>query len=154
MCGRYASLLPAEALRRIFRTVNLLPNIEPSWNVAPTQSAPVVRGHPEIGERHLDLLKWGLLHYCTKEPVRAQRPINARAETVSKSGMFRRAFEQRRAIVPADAFYEWKVVANGKQPYAIARQDGQPTAFAGLWEGFRWPDGTVTRSLRCARRAG
>jgi putative SOS response-associated peptidase YedK len=100
------------------------------------QSAPVVRRHPETGERHLDLLKWGLLPYRTKEPVKALRPINARAETVAKSGMFRLAFEQRRCLVPADAFYEWKVVANGKQPYAIARQDEQLMAFAGLWEGF------------------
>lgn len=48
---------------------------------------------------------------------------------------------------PADAFYEWKVVEGGKQPYAIARQDEQPMAFAGLWESFRWPDETVTRSF-------
>ena len=87
--------LPAEALRRTFQTVNPLLNLEPSWNVAPTQSAPVVRRHPETGERHLDLLQWGLLPYWTKEPVRTQRPINARAETVATSGMFRRAFEQR-----------------------------------------------------------
>jgi putative SOS response-associated peptidase YedK len=59
MCGRYASFLPAEAMRRTFRTVNPLPNLEPSWSVAPTQWAPVVRRHPETGERHLDQLKWG-----------------------------------------------------------------------------------------------
>jgi len=148
MCGRYASYLPAEAIRRTFRTVNPLLSLEPSWNVAPTQLAPVVRRHPETGERHLDLLQWGLLPYFTKDPVHARRPINARAETVATSGMFRRAFELRRAIVPADCFFEWKkVVANRKQPYAIARQDEQPMAFAGLWEGFRWPDGTVTRSF-------
>ena len=134
-------------MRRTFRTVNPLSNLEPSWNVAPTQLAPVVRRHPETGERHLDLLQWGLLPYFTKDPVHARRPINARAETVATSGMFRRAFELRRAIVPADVFYEWMVVANGKQPYAIDRQDQQPMAFAGLWEGFRWPDGTVTRSF-------
>ena len=51
--------LPAEAPRRTFRTVNPPLNLEPSWNVAPTQSAPVVRRHPETGERHLDLLTWG-----------------------------------------------------------------------------------------------
>ncbi len=68
-----------------------------------------------------DLLEWGLLPHWTKEPVKAQRPINARAETVATSGMFRRAFEQRRAIVPADVFYEWKAIDGGKQPYAIAR---------------------------------
>jgi putative SOS response-associated peptidase YedK len=61
--------------------------------------------------------------------------------------MFGRAFELRRAIVPADAFYEWNAIEGGKQPYAIARQNGQSMAFAGLWEGFRWPDGNVTRSF-------
>jgi putative SOS response-associated peptidase YedK len=89
----------------------------------------------------------GLLPYWTKEPTRAQRPINARSGTAAKSGMFRGALSQRRCIVPADAFYEWKVVEGGKQPYAIGRQDGQPMAFAGLWESFRWPDQTVTRSF-------
>jgi putative SOS response-associated peptidase YedK len=92
------------------------------------------------------LLTWGLLPYWTKEPTKAQRPINARSEIVATSGMFKRAFQARRCIVPADVFYEWKAVEGGKQPYAIARQDGQPMAFAGLWEGFRWQDGTVTRS--------
>jgi putative SOS response-associated peptidase YedK len=91
MCGRYASYLPAEAMRRTFRTVNPLLKLEPSWNVAPTQMAPVVRRHPETGERHLDLLQWGLLPHFTKDPVHARRPINARAETVATSGMFRRA---------------------------------------------------------------
>jgi putative SOS response-associated peptidase YedK len=147
MCGRYASFLPAEAVARLFHTVNPLPNFPPTWNMAPTQDAIVVRHHPERGERHLDLLKWGLLPYFTKEPVHAKRPINARAETVATSGMFKSAFARRRCIVPADAFYEWKPVEGGKQPYAIARQDGQPMAFAGLWEGFKWPDGTVLRTF-------
>lgn len=147
MCGRYASFLPAEALARIFGTANPLPNFAPSWNVAPTQDAAVVRRHPQTGHRHLDLLKWGLLPYWTKEPTRAQRPINARSETAPTSGMFRRALAQRRCLVPADAFYEWKAVEGGKQPYAVARQDGQPMALAGLWESFRWPDETVTRSF-------
>ena len=147
MCGRYAAFLPAEAVARLFHTVNPLPNVAPSWNVAPTQSAMVVRRHPESSERHLDLLSWGLLPHWTKDPAGARRPINARAETVATSGMFRSAFAQRRCIVPADAFYEWQARPDGKQPYAIARQDGQPMAFAGLWEGCRLPDGSVVRSF-------
>jgi putative SOS response-associated peptidase YedK len=108
----------------------------------------VVRGHPENAERHLNLLKWGLLPYWSKDPAKAQRPINARAETVGSSGMFRAAFKARRCIVPADAFYEWKATETGKQPYAIARQDDTTLAFAGLWESFRWPDSEeVTRSF-------
>jgi putative SOS response-associated peptidase YedK len=69
--------------------VNPLLNPELSWNVAPTQMAPVVRRHPETGERHLDVLQWGLLPYFTKDPVHTRRPINARGETVAMSGMFR-----------------------------------------------------------------
>jgi putative SOS response-associated peptidase YedK len=102
---------------------------------------------PGTGERHLDLLQWGLLPHFIKDPVHARRPINARAETVATSGMFRDAFARRRHIVPAEVFYEWRVVANGKQPYAIARQDDEPMAFVALWEGFRWPDGNATRSF-------
>jgi putative SOS response-associated peptidase YedK len=117
MCGRYASFLPAEAVASIFGATNPLPNLAPSWNVAPTQTAPVVRRHPETGERHLDLLKWGLLPHWSKEPTKAQRPFSAQCETAAKSGMFRGALAQRRCIVPADAFYEWKVIEGGKQPH-------------------------------------
>jgi putative SOS response-associated peptidase YedK len=107
----------------------------------------VVRRHPQTGQRHLYLLTWGLLPYWTKEPAKARRPINARSETAATSGMFKDALARRCCLVPADAFYEWKGIEGGKQPYAIAREDGQPMAFAGLWESFRWPDETVTRSF-------
>ncbi len=147
MCGRYASFLPAEALSRIFGTRNPLPNITPSWNLAPTQPAPVVRRHPETGERHLDLLTWGFQAHWVLPENTAPRPINARAETVSTSGKFRDAFARRRCIVPADAFYEWMVIEGGKQPYAIARQDGQPMAFAGIWAAYYDVADTVTRTF-------
>jgi putative SOS response-associated peptidase YedK len=88
-----------------------------------------------------------LLPSFTKDPAHAKRLINARGETVTTSGMFRSAFDRRRCLVPADAFYEWMVMEGGKQPYAIARTDDQPMAFAGLWEGFRWPDGSVARTF-------
>jgi putative SOS response-associated peptidase YedK len=64
-----------------------------------------------------------------------------------RSRMFRSAFSKRRCLVPVDAFYEWKTTQGGRRPYAIARQDGQPIAVAGLWEGFRCPDGTILRTF-------
>ena len=99
MCGRYASFLPAEAIARIFGTVNPLPNLEPTWNMAPTRDAPVVRLSKD-GERHLDALKWGLVPYFTKDLKKARKPINARSETIAKSGMFKEAFAKRRCLVP------------------------------------------------------
>ncbi len=147
MCGRYASFLPAEALSRIFGTRNPPPNIEATWNLAPAQLAPVVRRHPETGERHLDLLTWGFLAQWTPAINTTSPPINARAETVATSGMFREAFARRRCIVPADVFYEWRVVKGSKQPYAIARQDGRPMAFAGIWAAHYDLAGTVRRTF-------
>lgn len=88
-----------------------------------------------------------MLPYWTKDRAKAQRPINARAETVTTSGMFKGAFTSRRCIVPAAAFYEWRKTGGPKQPFAFARQDGQPLALAGLWEGFREPSGEVTRTF-------
>jgi putative SOS response-associated peptidase YedK len=147
MCGRYASFLPPEAIARFFRTVNPLPNLPPSWNVAPTQQAMVARRHSETGDRYLDLLKWGLVPYFTTDLKPARRPINARAETVATSSMFRGALAKRRCLVPAGAFYEWRTEPTGKQPYAIARTDGDPLVFAGLWEAWRYPDGEILRTF-------
>ena len=59
---------------------------------------------------------------------------------------FRDAFARRRCIVPIDGFYEWQAGPDGKQPYAIARADGAIMALAGLWEGWRGPDGQTIRS--------
>jgi putative SOS response-associated peptidase YedK len=73
----------------------------------------------------------------------ARKPINARSETAGSSGMF----AARRCLVPANAFYEWKALPDGKQPYAIARVDGAPVTFAGIWEGWRAPDGEVVRTF-------
>ena len=147
MCGRFASQLPAEFFARLFGTTGDLPNTAPSWNVAPTQAAMIVRRHPETGERRLDALRWGLVPHFTKDLKACKRPINARAETVGSSGMFRGALAARRCLVPADAFYEWRGVPDGKQPYAIARTDGAPLAFAGLWESWRDPAGEVLRTF-------
>jgi putative SOS response-associated peptidase YedK len=147
MCGRYVVATPPDELQRLFGTVNDLPNFAPTWNMAPTRQAPVVRLHPEGEARHLDLLRWGLLpHWVKGDPKKVRQPINARAETVATSPMFRDAFARRRCIVPIDAFYEWQVLPEGKLPHAVARADGQVMALAGLWEGWRGEGGEVVRS--------
>jgi putative SOS response-associated peptidase YedK len=140
MCGRYASFLPAEALARMFGTVNPWPNFEVTWNMAPTRDAPVVRLARD-GQRHLDALKWGLIPYFTKDLKKARKPINARSETIATSGMFRKAFARRRCLVPAPIYYEWRDDPDGKTPFAVARVDGEPVVFGGVWEEWRSPEG-------------
>ncbi len=147
MCGRFATQLSPELVARLFRTSGDVPNIAPNWNIAPTDPAMVIRRDPDSGERHLGVLRWGFVPFSTKDLKKAPRPINARAETVAGSSLFRTAFARRRCLVPADAFYEWKTLPDGKQPYAIARTDGAPLALAGIWESWRDKSGETLRSF-------
>jgi putative SOS response-associated peptidase YedK len=48
-----------------------------------------------------------------------------------------RAFRKRRCLIAADGFYEWRKTAKPKLPFAIARKDGRPFTFAGLWENWK-----------------
>jgi putative SOS response-associated peptidase YedK len=148
MCGRYASVLPAERLAQIFAATPPAATPGPRWNLTPGQEAPVVRHDPRAGVRKLDLLRWGLVPHWVRDPHAGRHPINARAETAATAPMFRDAFARRRALIPAQAFYEWRRTENGaKQPFAIARRDGETLAFAGLWEGWRSLEGEVLRSF-------
>ncbi len=132
MCGRYSITLPTEALRSLFDVDSML-NLQPRWNMAPTQDAPVVRLGSE-GQRQLAMMRWGLVPSWAKEIEIGARMINARRETVAEKPPFRAAFRSRRCLIPADRFYEWRTEAGHKQPYRVVRKDRAPFAFAGLWE--------------------
>lgn len=150
MCGRYFLQRGPASIATHFETVSPLPNFPATWNLAPTQDGLVVRRHPETGARHLDALRWGLVPRWAKDPSIGARMINARAESLAEKPAFRDAFRKRRCLVPADGFYEWHREGPGsspKQPYAVALGSGEPMALAGLWEGWRAPDGTVLRSF-------
>lgn len=135
MCGRYSLTTPLEALRRVF-SFEGSPNLQPRYNIAPTQSAPVIRRHPD-GRLLYHELRWGLVPSWSKDMTGAARMINARSETVAEKPAFRAAFSRRRCLVPADGFYEWEKLEDGKkQPWRIVLENREPFAFAGLWE--RW----------------
>lgn len=139
MCGRYVQTSPADALATRFGA-RLPEGIAwtPRWNVAPGTRAPVVRG--EDGEREIALLTWGLLPPWAREDG-ALRPINARAEGLAGKPMFREALRRRRALVPADGFYEWAASGKEKTPWHFRLAGGLPFAFAGLWERRETPGG-------------
>lgn len=138
MCGRYSITTAPEALARLFGTVGPIPNLPPRYNLAPTQDAPVVRRGRD-GLR-LTLVRWGLIPSWSKGPDARFAMINARADTLAAKPAYRNAFRDRRCLIPADGFYEWRVVSGGgKQPMRIVRPDRQPFAFAGIWE--RWSPG-------------
>jgi putative SOS response-associated peptidase YedK len=62
--------------------------------------------------------------------------------------MFKAAFAERRCLVPVTAYYEWRDEPDGsKTPFAVARIDGNPVAFAGIWEKWRAPDGDTLQTF-------
>jgi putative SOS response-associated peptidase YedK len=74
------------------------------------------------------------------------RMINARAETVMEKPAYRSAFRERRCLIVADGFYEWKKEDRGKRPYFLRMRDDRPFAFAGLWETWKSPDNAAIES--------
>jgi putative SOS response-associated peptidase YedK len=161
MCGRFVSVSSPQLLAERFGIdesaipEGRLPEHEADYNVTPRAQVLVVRERPprdeeREAERVLSLVRWGLVPSWAKDLSMGDRMINARAESVAEKPAFRRAFAKRRCIVPADAFYEWKVgerparehgASVGKraprQPFCVRRRDGEPLAFAGLWEIWR-----------------
>lgn len=140
MCGRYALTASSEQLMLLFDLLQVTFDLVPRYNLAPTQLAPVVH-LGEDGLRTLTPMSWGLVPRWAKDRSIGSRLINARGETVAEKPAFRTAFRERRCLVPADGFYEWRRTDTGKQPYFIHRADHSPLVMAGLWETWRAPNG-------------
>ena len=134
MCGRFAFYSPSEATAALFGASGALP-VEARYNIAPSQYIAAIRNDAD-GARELIMLRWGLIPFWAKDPAIGNRMINARAETVAEKPSFRAAYRHRRCLVLADGFYEWHREGSVKTPYYISAADGEPFAFAALWENW------------------
>jgi putative SOS response-associated peptidase YedK len=173
MCGRYSlTTTRVDLARELGLPLEAVPEeLVPRWNIAPTQ--PVAALRPGL---RLDLLQWGLVPGWSKDPSIGSRLINARAETLDEKPSFRDAFRDRRCLVLADGFYEWKPAdadanadanadasadeasgagvkgrrkggrSRGKTPYYIRLKSGGVFTFAGLWAFWRGRDGSEVAS--------
>ncbi|MCY4158768.1 MAG: SOS response-associated peptidase [Bacteroidetes bacterium] len=131
MCGRIAQIGSAEDLIELIGVkegYESISNMPPSYNVAPgNKIIAVLVNH--TGNKSWTILKWGMLPNW----IKVKRPvINARGETIAQKPMFRDAFHQRRILIPVDAYYEWRLIEGGKQPYCIKRKDHAPLLLAGI----------------------
>jgi putative SOS response-associated peptidase YedK len=146
VCGRYVQVSSPTILAERFHVDEIaVPEPpEPDYNVAPRKEvlSVVQRGRPAGSApgpgRYLEQMRWGLVPSWADAPSMGDRLINARAESVAEKPAFKTAFRKRRCILPADGFYEWeKLPGRRKQPVFVHRRDGEPIAFAGLWEVWR-----------------
>jgi putative SOS response-associated peptidase YedK len=145
MCGRYSTPQQSEAER--FFAVHLLHwQFERSYNVAPSQSVPVIRSAD--GQREGVMMRWGLVPFFAKGITPKYSTINARIETIETAACYRGPWRRaQRCIVPAAGFFEWHLQAGGgKQPFYIQAADQPMFAMAGLWDRSRSEDGGVIES--------
>jgi putative SOS response-associated peptidase YedK len=138
VCGRYAFFAPRALIERAFGLSDA-PEVEPRYNIAPTQYVPIVRVDRD-GRRVLRMVRWGLVPWWAREESVGNRMINARCESLSRNAAFRDAFEERRCLVPASGFYEWSREGGARIPHYLSRTDGEPFALAGLWARWRSRD--------------
>lgn len=145
MCGRFVQSDTADRYAQYFDVEEIATeSLKPSWNVAPTDPIYAIAEHE--GVRRLGQFRWGLIPFWAKN--RRNFQINARIETVATKRIFKDSFARRRCLIPADGFFEWKAVDDGKQPYFLRLPD-TPMAMAGIWG--RWTDpNTGERFGSCA----
>jgi len=137
MCGRYRLSRRKQIIKEYFETAPWEDDWSPRYNIAPTQSVPVIRQHPKELIRQISLMKWGLVPHWAKDASGAASTINARSETAATKPAFRDPLKFRRCLMPADGFYEWKRTGAAKQPYCLEVKDGELFAFAGLCDGWK-----------------
>ncbi len=151
MCGRFSLYEPSERVARAFGVDDVAPGEpEARFNVAPSQQIFAVVCSRDGTRRRLGTLKWGLVPSWAKDPSVGNKMINARAETVASAASFRRAFDGRRCLVPANGFFEWLRPESGRgagRPFYARPPDGSLLALGGVWEIWHGPDDRVLRTV-------
>ena len=146
MCGRFTTRLTPAELVEAFGLAGMDASLGDAlpvrFNIAPRQPVPVVSNRaPQL----LQAFRWGLIPWWAKDVKIGDRLINARIESLGQ----RRAFEsgtEKRCLVLADGFYEWKRTGGRKQPFFFELEGSAPFAFAGLWDSWRTPSGEKLRT--------
>lgn len=145
MCGRFLLAVEPADLQDTFPQFNFPTPIEPRFNIAPTQPVLVI---PNDSSSSADYYLWGLIPSWAKDPSIGSKMINARAETLAEKPTFRGPYKYRRCLILANGFYEWQARSGSKNkvPHFIRLKNGQPFAFAGLWDEWHSPDGSHVKS--------
>ena len=135
MCGRYTVLPVVKTGRSKTGTIVVEGLQNAHYNAAPSQNLPVITSQqPTL----LQFFSWGLQPFWARDAKAVKRSINARAETLTEKPMFRNLLKTKRCLVPADSFFEWQKMEQGKVPYRIMLKSEELFSFAGLWD--EWTD--------------
>ena len=138
MCGRYTIVKSAKELEKQFEIDINKEVYQPSYNLAPTQIAPVITN---ASPKQASFLQWGLIPSWAKDQSIGYKMINARSETLLEKPAFKTSFQNKRCVVLVDGFYEWKNQGKLKIPSYISLTSNKTFALAGLWDSWKNPTG-------------
>ncbi len=145
MCGRFTLAKPPRDLAKLFQLAEPPEELLPRYNIAPSQFVAVVGRKPDGSGRGLVNMSWGFVPRWAKSPKDGPRPINARYETIRTSPPFRDSFKDRRCLIPADGYFEWK--RPEKIPFHIRPAEGEIMAFAGIWDYWKGDSSLYTCAI-------
>ena len=140
MCGRFA--FQGNQWPELVSEIDK-PIFEPSYNICPKDKSPVI--HLNSGQPTITMMRWGLRPSWSKKST--MEPINARIESVESKPMFRDAYAQRRCLIPAQGWYEWKTTPRGKVPFFHRHSGESLLLMAGIHE--QWVDGGEQHDSFC-----
>lgn len=149
LCGRYVLLSSGKEIAEEFG-LRGFPEVEPRYNIAPSQEAMAIRVDPGTTppKRELVLLRWGLIPSWTKDTSSVKELINARCETIAIKPAFRTSFKKGRILIPSNGFYEWKRLDSGqRQAYLIHFEGFKLFAFAGIFDESKTPSGEIIKTF-------
>jgi len=147
MCGRYTLYKKVDELAERYNLASVPADIHANYNVAPGQIMPVIV--EDEGGKRLELMKWGLIPFWAKDPKIGYKLINARDDTIFEKPIWRNVILKKRALIPADGFYEWQKPNDPKgrkQPYFIHPKQVDLFSFAGVWETWKDVEGLEWKS--------
>lgn len=139
MSSRY-TLFKINNLRERFH-LDKMPEIKRSYNISPTQTAPVIVNRN--GKPTLEIMKWGFVPKGAKDTnsVFRYKTFNAKSEGIFSKASYSQAIRHSRCLVPANGFYEWQQSNQGKKPYYIHPTDQELFSFAGICSTWTDPSG-------------
>lgn len=140
MCGRYSLFTPInQVAEKLKAKAAPFPDWSPRYNAAPSQYMPVITNEfPDV----IQWFRWGLVPKWAKDKNAGPPWINTRTESIREKPAFRNIFRYHRCIIPADGYYEWKVMGTGtkkipKQPYRFCLPHDDILLLAGIWDSWQ-----------------
>lgn len=136
MCRRYYlddeikdERLAEQMKQAIQISTKICANMKTAGEIRPTDIAPVIA--PSRISRRIGAfpMQWGFNH-----PTRGMLVFNTRMETATEKDLFVSSVDDRRCLIPASCYYEWKKInRNKKERYSFYAEDREPLYLAGLY---------------------